>query len=229
MEAFRLAHEMGAEGLELDVHLTKNGHIVVAHDETVDRCSNDTGRIVDKTLEELKKMDFSYNKLDYSKVRIPTLYEVTEFARNTDLLLNIEIKSGIVLYDGIEEKLVRLIEEMGMKHRVIYSSFNHYSLMLLKQYDPSASIGILYNEAMVDPHVYAAHLKADAIHPYYPTLMVPGVIAGCRENFIRINPWTVDIPEHIGWMFKEGVDAIITNRPDVALQVRRHMSEFKKE
>lgn len=221
MEAFRLAHEMGAEGLELDVHLTKDGHIVVAHDETVGRCSNGTGRVVDKTLAELKELDFSCNMKGYSKVKIPTLYELLEFARTTKMILNIEIKSGIVIYEGIEEKLVKLAAEMRMRNRVIYSSFNHYSLMLLRQIEPAAPIGLLYSEAMVDPHVYAAHLKADAIHPYYPTLRVPGVVKGCREKGIRINPWTVDSPEHIGWMFKEGVDSVITNRPDVALQVRR--------
>ena len=221
MEAFQLAHEIGVEGLELDVHLTKDGHIVVAHDETVDRCSNGTGRIVDKTLAELKELDFSYNKKGYSGVRIPTLCELMEFVRKTNMILNIEIKSGIVIYEGIEEKVAKLVEAMGMKQRVIYSSFNHYSLVLIKHLEPTAQIGLLYSEAMVDPHVYAAHLKADAIHPYYPTLMVPGVVEGCRLNGIKINPWTVDNPEHIGWMFKEGTDSVITNRPDIALEVRK--------
>lgn len=220
MEAFRLAQEMGADGIELDIHLTKDGHLVVAHDETVDRCSNGKGRIVDKTLSELLELDFSNGFEHYSNVRIPTLEQVLEFIKPTGMTVNIEIKNGIVLYDRIEEKALSLVAKMGLKERVIYSSFNHYSLMIVKKLDPSAHIGILYSEAMVDPCLYAQHLKAEAIHPYFATLMVPGAVEGCKKRGIKIHPWTVDNPEHMAWMFKEKVDAIITNRPDVAVKQR---------
>ena len=92
--------------------------------------------------------------------------------------------------------------------------------MLIKRMDPSANIGLLYSEAMVDPWIYAQHLKADAIHPYYATLMVPGTVDGCKERGIKIHPWTVDNPDHMAWMFKEEVEAIITNRPDIAVNLR---------
>jgi len=107
----------------------------------------------------------------------------------------------------------------------MYSSFNHHSLMLIKKLDSTIPIGLLYNEAMVDPYVYAAHLKADAIHPYYPTLIVPGTISGCKANGIHINTWTVNEPEHMKWMFREEVNAIITNYPDVALKTRAQIQK----
>ena len=220
MEAFRLAKKMGADGLELDVHLTKDGHMVVAHDETVDRCSDGKGRIVDKTLDELLKLDFSKCFDNYSDIRIPTLQEVLEFAKASGLTVNIEIKSGIVLYEKIEEKICDLVSKMDMKDRVIYSSFNHYSLMLVRRLEPSAKIGILYSEAMIDPCIYAGHIRADAIHPYYLTLMVPGAVEGCKKRGIKIHPWTVNDPEHMIWLFNEGIDAIITNRPDEAVRLR---------
>ncbi len=223
LEAFRLADRQGADGIELDIHMTRDGHLVVAHDETIDRCSNGKGRIIDMTLKELLTYDFSNNMPDYKNTKIPTLQEVLSFVKGTGMTVNIEIKSGIVIYDGIEEKALSLVSRMGMKRRVMYSSFNHFSLMLIKEIDKSIPIGLLYTEAMFEPHIYAMHLKADAIHPYYPTIMVPGTVSGCKANGIRIHPWTVNEPEHMGWMYREGVNAIITNYPDVALKIRKEL------
>ncbi len=223
MEAFRLANHQQADGIELDIHMTRDGHLVVAHDETIDRCSNGTGRIIDMTLKELLTYDFSNGMSDYKNIKIPTLEEVLHFVKGTGMTVNIEIKSGVVNYEGIEEKAAKLVSKMGMKKRVIYSSFNHYSLMLVKQIDSSIPIGLLYTEAMVDPHIYASHLKAEAIHPFYYTLAVPDTVARCKENGIKVNPWTVNTAEHIGWMYKEGVNAIITNYPDVAFKVRNQI------
>lgn len=223
MEAFKLANHQQADGIELDIHLTKDNHLVVAHDETIDRCSNGKGRIIDMTLKELLTYDFSNGLPDYKNVRIPTLEEVLHYVRNTKMTINIEIKSGIVVYEGIEEKVTSLVSKMGMKKRVMYSSFNHYSLMHIKQLDKTLPIGLLYTEAMVDPHIYAEHLKAEALHPFYYTLAVPETMAKCRQNGILVNPWTVNSAEHMTWMYKEGVNAIITNHPDVASNVKKQM------
>lgn len=221
MESFKLANEMRADGIELDIHLSKDGHIVVAHDETIDRCSNGKGRIIDKTLSELLQYDFSNNKDGYRNSRIPTFKQVLEFVKKTQMTINIEIKSGIVFYEGIEQKALQMVSEMGMADRVIYSSFNHYSLILIKKMNPTAPIGILYSEVLIDPYLYAIHIKADAIHPYYQTLMLPGTIEDCKKHQIKIHPWTVDKPDHIAWMLKEQVNAIITNHPDEALRIRK--------
>lgn len=225
MEAFKLAYQQQADGIELDIHMSKDGHLVVAHDETIDRCSNGRGRIIDKTLKELLSYDFSNNLPDYSNIKIPTLEEVLEFIKDTGLTVNIEIKSGLVYYEGIEEKAISLVSKMGMKKRVLYSSFNHYTLMQIKQVDKSIPIGLLYSEAMVDPHVYASHLSAEAVHPFYYTLAVPNTVRKCSKSGILVNPWTVNSAEHLGWMYKEGVNAVITNYPDVAYQVRKQMNQ----
>lgn len=220
MEAFKLSHKMGADGIELDIHLSKDGHLVVTHDETVDRCSNGKGRIIDKTLADLLSLDFSNNKEGYSNTRIPTLEQVLGFIKPTNMMLNIEIKSGIVLYEGIEEKTLQLVSKYGLEDKVIYSSFNHYSLAIIKKINPSAKIAILYSEAMVDPYVYAKHLKSYAIHPHYLTLSVPNTIADCHSNGIKVHTWTVDKEDDILWMLDENVDAIITNYPDRAIKLR---------
>lgn len=223
MESFRLAMEMGADGIELDVHLTRDQQIVVAHDETIDRCSNGSGRILDMTLEELSRYDFSCGKAGFSGVRIPSLAEVLELIKGSDLTVNIEIKSGVIAYEGLEEMTMELVDQMGLADRIIYSSFNHFSLTTITAVNPGAVTGILYSEALIDPHLYAEHVGASAIHPHYPTVLRPGIIEACREHEIRVHPWTADDPEAIRRLLEAGVDAIITNRPDEALELRSAM------
>ena len=136
-------------------------------------------------------------------------------------MINIEIKSGIVLYEGIEKALWALVRDFGMQDRVLYSSFNHFSLTTLKQIDSHTKIGLLYSEAMVDPALYAKHVQAEAIHPFFPTCFAPGVIEGCVVEHIDVNPWTVDDAEMMRSLQNLGVHAIITNDPSLALSVLR--------
>lgn len=219
MEAFSMAVDMHADGLELDVHESSDGQLIVMHDERVDRTTDQTGRIVDKTLAELKQLDASNGMPQYAGVRIPTLPEVYELVKPTNLTVNVELKCDIVIYWGIWEKLVKLERDMGMQGRILYSSFNHYALMELRKCDPGANIGLLYPNAMVDPWIYAKQLNANAIHPHYlAALSCPGLIEGCKQNGVAIHPWTVNEPEAMQACVNAGLEAIISNYPDVALQ-----------
>ena len=153
--------------------------------------------------------------------KIPLLAEVLELVKPTQAMINIEIKSGIVLYEGIEKAVWALVRDFGMQDRVLYSSFNHFSLTTLKQIDSHTKIGLLYSEAMVDPALYAKHVQAEAIHPFFPTCFAPGVMEGCLAEHIDVNPWTVDDAEMMQSLQKLGVHAIITNDPSLALSVLR--------
>jgi len=220
LEAFSKAIEQGADCIELDVHLTKDGSIVVAHDERLERVSNGTGYINDYTLEELKSLDFG--KLFPGTVcRIPTLSEVFSLIKPLALAVNIELKTTERLYPGLCGKLAALVDEFGMGERILYSSFNHYSLQEIKQIAPGAKTGLLYQLGMVDPWVYANYVGADAIHPhYYVIAALPETVKLCHENGIMVNVWTVDDSEAIKLMLKSGVDGIITNKPDIAIACR---------
>lgn len=220
MEAFRLAEEMHADGIELDVHMTRDGYIVVTHDENVKRVTGGVDRnIADMTLAEVRQLDVCNGMEAYRGARIPLLSEVLEFLTTNHMTLNIEIKTTDNLYPGIEGLTVQMVHQYGLQDRVIYSSFNHYSLMLARKADPSCRIGLLYSEAMVDPDVYAKHLHANAIHPYDLTLMVPGAANRCIEAGIEINPWTVNDEKTMRWLLSLGCNALITNHPDIARRV----------
>ncbi len=219
LEAFGLAAEQKADGVELDVHLSKDGKLVVAHDETLERVSNAEGYLKDYTLEELKQ--FCFNKLhpEYEAARIPTLEEVYGLLKPTGLEINVEIKTGIFFYPGIEEKLIELERTMGMEGRILYSSFNHYSAMKMKKLDPGSRVGLLYSEGFIDVPGYAARLGADALHPALYDLQYEGYLEDCRKNNLLVHVWTVDEEEEIRALVQNGIDAVITNKPDVARRI----------
>jgi glycerophosphoryl diester phosphodiesterase len=235
MEAFSLAIEQGADGFELDVHLTKDGEIVVAHDEKLERVSNGNGFLNDYTLDELKSLDFGRlqnHEQEKHIYRIPTLAEVFSLVKPAGLTLNIEMKTDERIYMELPEKLAALTKEYSMEDYVIYSSFNHYFLQLIKKIEPAAKTGLLYDLALVDPlgapigsppWVYAKYTGAYAIHPNYRIIAaLPETVAKCHENGIKVNVWTVDDPQIIKLMLEYGVDCIMTNKPDIAIACREN-------
>ena len=224
--SFSLAIEQKADYIELDVHLTKDGQIVVAHDERLERVSDGVGYINDRTLEELRTLDFGKQIPGSPVCRIPLLSEVYSLLKPSALSVNIELKTTERLYPELPEKLAALTREFAMEERVIYSSFNHYSLMQIRKLEPKAKTGLLYELGMVDPWVYANYTGAYAIHPhYYVIAALPETVERCHENGVKVNVWTVDDSEAIKLMLKCGVDGIITNKPDIAVACR---DEFEK-
>ena len=133
LEAFRLSMDMGADGFELDVHMSLDGELVVIHDETVDRTTDGTGLVRDLTLAQLKALDACNGMDAYRGARIPTLGEVFDLIRDTRHIVNVEVKTDEWFYPQIEEKCLALAKEQGVEDRVIYSSFNHFTLIKLRQ------------------------------------------------------------------------------------------------
>ena len=119
MEAFEKAAEMKADGIELDVQMTKDGELVVIHDETIDRTSDGHGWVKDFTYAKLASHHFNKTHPEYQNARIPTLEEVYEWIKGTNLTLNVEIKTGEVFYPDIEERLLDLTARYGIEDKVI--------------------------------------------------------------------------------------------------------------
>lgn len=219
LSAFSLALEMGVDGLELDVHMTRDGHLIVCHDEQVNRTTNGSGLIKDLTLEEIKALDAgSWFSPAYQGEKIPTLEEVLSLIQGVPLLLNIELKNGPIQYPGLEEKTIALLKQYGMEHQTILSSFNHYSLLEVKRIAPEIRTGILYMAGLVDPWVYARYLGADSIHPYVYSV-IPAMVKGAVENHFTVYPYTVNEEIHMKHLFQMGVTGIITNYPDRAKKI----------
>lgn len=219
LPAFEKAAEQQADGVELDVHLTKDGAIVVTHDERIDRVSDHKGRVCDYTLEELKSFDFSNGNLAFEGVQIPTMGEVFDLLKPTGLMINIELKTGEIFYPGLEEKINAMTHAFGMDDRVIYSSFNHASVMHMRGINPKAATGFLYADGTLDMPAYAAAHGVGALHPAMYNLRYPDFMEQCGERGIDVNVWTVNTTADIRECVERGVHAVITNYPDKARRI----------
>lgn len=219
LEAFRLCMEMGADGFELDVHMSLDGALVVIHDETVDRTTNGTGLVRELTLEQLKALDASCGMEAYRGAQIPTLEEVFDLVKDTNHLINVEIKTDEWFYPQLEEKCLALAKEKGLEDRILYSSFNHYTLMKLRQLKPDAKLGMLFGDIMLKPWEYAKPLNVDYLHPMKMNIYVPGFPEGAAGAGYGVNMWTINDPETMKQCLKTGA-GIITNYPDVAVALR---------
>lgn len=219
LEAFQLAADMGAQGIELDVHICKSGEIVVIHDETVDRVADGTGTVADMTLEELQALNVSKPIPGYKPTRIPTLEEVYALVKPTGMHVNVELKTGYVDYPDLVEKCVALAAKMGMTDRVLYSSFNHRSLMEVKAIDPALPCGLLYELVMIEPWKYAGAYGMNALHPHLSEVRCEDLVPSAHACGMEVNPWTVNTEEEIRFCIAHGCDRIITNYPDRALKI----------
>ena len=189
LEAFALAITQGADGIELDVQLTKDGIPVVIHDETIDRVTEKKGRVKDYTLKKLKELTVLKNKFpEYSAAKIPTL---------------------------------DLVKKAGMEERVIYSSFNHYSIQQMKKIVPEAETAYLYSDVILNVAEYAKNTKVDGLHPAVYHVKMADFLKEYLGSNLNVRVWTVNEKADMKWLIDAGVTAIITNYPDMAVQIKK--------
>lgn len=219
LEAFRLAMDMGADGFELDVHMSRDGELVVIHDESVDRTTDGTGLVKDLTLAHLKALDASNHMERYKGARIPTLAEVYDLIRDTNHIVNVEIKTDECFYPQIEEKCLALAKEKGVEDRILYSSFNHHTLLKMRQLKPDVKLGMLFGDIMLRPWEYAKNLDVDYLHPMKMNIYVPGFGEETHKAGFGINMWTINDEETMLECLRQNA-GIITNYPDVAIALR---------
>lgn len=224
LPAFKLAEEQGADGIELDVHLTKDGELVVIHDEKLDRTTNGTGLVKDYTLAELKTFCADNGMPGYADARIPTLREVLEQVKPGNMLVNIELKTGILWYEGIEKKTLDLVAELGMQDRIIYSSFNHYSIAEVRRLAPEAQTAYLFGDIPCDIEMYAAERGVEGLHPGLYCVKMGNLLKTYLDSGLAVRVWTVNGEEDLRWLMEEGAD-VITNDPKLALNVRSRLAE----
>lgn len=186
LPAFRAACEVpGITGIELDVQLSKDGQVVIFHDEKVDRLMDAEGYIRDYSLKELREMRFKdwedaghgTGGRQPEDICIPTLEDVLRlvkpYSADKNIKINIELKNSVVQYLGMEEKVLALVKQYGMEAYIVYSSFNPESLRRLKSLDPSVETGILQTEGKKCLELMG-QCGADALHPH---------VDGMQEDF----------------------------------------------
>lgn len=212
MPSFELAAELKADGVETDVHFSKDGKIVLMHDAKLDRTSNGQGLVTDYTFDELQVFDFGIKiGKEFKGTRIPTMDDLFELCRRTGMVCNVEIKSTDPLMPAALDECAK---RHNMQDGVLYSSFDHEQLARMLRVNPSAFVAPLYGFNMVRAWDYTANLGARATHPRDSQLtLYPEYVEKCHELGIRVHPWTVDDPALAVKYAAMGVDAVITNQP----------------
>ncbi|EGL15638.1 MULTISPECIES: glycerophosphodiester phosphodiesterase [Paenibacillus] len=209
--AFKLGLEQGCEGIELDVHLSADGELIVIHDHTLDRTTDRKGAIAEKTLAEIKEADAgSWYSEAYKGEKVPTLAEVFDLVP-ASVMINIEIKAP---GNGMEQKLADFLSERGRIDNVVTSSFDHKSVRRLKLIEPKAKIGLLYANNLLDPTAYARSFDVEvySLHPHFRAIDAEDV-AKAVENGLKVYPYTANEVHDFKELNEKGVSGIITDFP----------------
>lgn len=219
LPAFELAAQQGAHGVELDVQLSSDGHLVVIHDFTLDKTTDGTGSVAALPLSDLQALDAGrWFGEAFAGTRIPTLDAVFE-AVGQRLLINVEVKYFQPEPNGIEQKVVDCIIAHNLQTRVIVSSFNPMVLRRLRQIDATIPIGYLYSPQTMDGKTQALMHPQDheARHPYHE-MIDEAIMSHARELGFVVNAWTVNDVVRARQLRLLGVNGIITDKPDTILE-----------
>jgi glycerophosphoryl diester phosphodiesterase len=222
LAAFRLAADIGAEGIELDAKLTRDGQVVILHDSTLDRTTDGSGPLALRSLEELRALDAgSKHSGDFAGERIPTLEDV--FAEiGPRLLINVEMTNYASPRDPLPRRVVELVRRHGLEERVLLSSFNPAALRTARATAPGLPLGLLLGPGqpawmgflfpLVSPH--------ESYHLHDRLIREKSIRLAHRAGR-KLIPWTVNDPARIRWLLEVGADGIITDDPGLALEARR--------
>ena len=229
LNSFSLAIDMKAHGIELDIYETADGKLVIHHDNNIKRMTGVDAKISETEFKELRRYNFCGDWSEkYGFVTIPTLAEVLDLFKNTDMEINIEMKEGSANYIKAIDSLVC---EFKMEDQILYSSFDHFKLMQVKDIRPSAKTGALYSFNMACPWDYAASACFTALHPSYDQIYKfrsefgIDYIQEAHARGIEVNTWTANKPGIIANLIEWGADRIITDVPDIALEKLKEAGE----
>jgi glycerophosphoryl diester phosphodiesterase len=222
MEAYRLALAMGADYVEMDIHMLRDGTLVAIHDPDVDRTTNGTGRIAELALAELKTLDAGnwFNQAypekarpEYAGLTVPSVQEVMDLIKPSRAGLYIEIKDPGRYPPGLEAELLALIHRNGLEKRTRILSFSKSSIGKVKTMDPSIPTALLVSRRCKNPVQDALRIPADELAIRH-ALANSRMVYAAHANGLSLSVWTVDHEKDMKRMLHIGADRIITNYPD---------------
>jgi glycerophosphoryl diester phosphodiesterase len=218
LAAFRHAISLGIRFVECDVQMSRDGQLVVMHDETLDRTTNGTGYLRDHTFEELRRLDAgAWFGPQFAGERIPSLREVVELCAEEGAGLVVELKAPHINV-GIERKVAALIAEMWIQgvDDIWCISFDHEAIRRMYALDPALNLGYLY---LPGTDFSRADHIVQAVCPYFgAALEHPEQVDNAHRLGKLVFVWTVNDPAHMLSLARIGVDGIVSDRPSLLLQ-----------
>lgn len=215
LAAFKLAMELQADGIELDVHLTSDGHLIVIHDDDLGRTTDGAGKVGALTLAEVRSADAGNGE------KVPTLDEVLSLVGDK-MWINIEFKGFASYSPQLPGKVLALVKSHSLGEKIIYSSFDPRLLIQTHKLQPDAKVGMLLLSGLggkLVRWVFEPFVHPWSLHPHY-TLAQTGFMQRAARRGQKVLCWTVNQPEEILRLKQLGVWGIITDNPTLALQTR---------
>jgi glycerophosphoryl diester phosphodiesterase len=211
--SFERAVALGADWIELDVHMTCDGALAVIHDEMLDRTTNGHGTVQSLSAAELKELDAGNGE------QVPLLPEVLDWAHARSTVVDIEIKNAPVFYAGIESAVVAAVHGSQMADQVIVTSFDHRAVKRVHELDQRIITGVLFGARPVDGGVsLARQAGAEVVLPHYH-YVTPDDVRLAHEAGLFLVPWATSEPDALRKLVEAGVDGIATNHPDVLRRI----------
>jgi len=208
--AFRRALDAGAPAVEFDVQRTRDGRLVVIHDQTVDRTTDGRGPVAALAFEEIRRLDAGrWFDPAFAGERVPALAEVFDLVRGRALVF-LEIKNGPMFYEGIEAQVAEALRQYGMLEAALVMSFDHAAVRTMRAAAPDVATAIIYTGRLADPGGAARAADADALCPGW-SLLTAGVVADTHDAGLGVFPWTIDEEAAMRRCLAWGVDGVTSN------------------
>ncbi|PKO06816.1 MAG: hypothetical protein CVU41_04125 [Chloroflexi bacterium HGW-Chloroflexi-3] len=224
MAAFQKAVDLSADGIEFDVKCSKDGEMVIIHDQTLERTTNGHGKVIETNLKNLRDLDAgSFYSPEFTGEKIPLLSEVLEeFSKK--LFINIELTNYSSISDGLARKAATLVKRMRIEENVIFSSFHPYNLIITRRIVPIVPVALLAPPG-ISGWIFRSNMmrwiSPEIIHPYFNDVDKRFIDKQHQENR-KVNVWTVNTETDIKKLLKDKVDGLITDDPILA---RRLMND----
>lgn len=244
MIAFEQAVEMGVDVLETDIHITKDGYLVAIHDPTVDRTTNGQGAVAELTLEELKELDAGFHFIDLEGknsfrgkgVTIPTVEEMFQAFPNTRIEIEIKDTNPPERYEEIAGKLWELTVKYNREDTLLVASFDQEILETFNSFT-DGKVALVGGKQEITRFVLLHKLFVRNLYkPEVEAFQVPlqesifdltnqRLILDAQRSGVQMHYWTIDDKETMRYLLERGADGILTNRPDLLLEVREEMKD----
>jgi len=230
--AFEQAHTLGVDMFELDIHQTKDGHLVIIHDDTVDRTTDGQGKIKDMDLADIQALDAGHYWTEDGEtypyrgqgITIPTLAELFENYPTMPMVIDIKQKEP-----AIEEALCSLLKQYNKTEHTIIGSFHPSALKTFRTLCPNVLTSLHPNEVrnmvLSSYASYKGFFRPKARAAQVPMrsgriqIIHPGFIKLAKQRNIAVQVWTINDPEEMQYLIDLGVDGIMTDRPDLLLEL----------
>ena len=218
MAAFRRAVEMGTECIETDLHLSRDGRLIIVHDTTLNRTTSGDGMVRNYTFNELRQFDAgSWFSEKYAGERLPAIEELLDFAGQADLSLYLEIKGGAGY--GVERAVISALRGRKESKATVVLCFDASVLDRIHQLDRLLMTGLLFDSGGEDMVKEAVRVGARQIGPR-GDCVTPELIEDAHRRGLKVVTWTINEPAQMRSLAAAGVDGIMTNHPDRLVAVR---------